>query len=225
MDLGPSAHATLGQPVGLMTGAMPAPRAPTRERLLDAAHESINRRGFAATSVEDIIEGAGVTKGTFFYHFKTKADLARALIDRFAEADRAVLSASMGRAEKLSDDPLQQLLIFVGLVIEVAEQLDETPHPGCLFASYCYEGGLFDDDTRGVIEGAILSWRSAIGDKLRAAAAAHPPQAEVDVSSLADMLTVLFEGAFVVARSTSAPNVFANQLRHYRSYLQLLFGG
>ena len=100
---------------------MPSPptEAPTRERLLDAAQAGINERGFAGTSIDQIIERAGVTKGTFFYHFKSKNELARALIERFAAADRAVLGESMARAERLAEDPLQQLLIFVGLMIEV----------------------------------------------------------------------------------------------------------
>ena len=46
---------------------------------------------------------------------------------------------------------------------------------------------------------------------------------EVDLDSLADMITVLFEGAFVLARSMDAGAVFADQLRHYRTYLQLVF--
>jgi hypothetical protein len=37
------------------------------------------------------------------------------------------------------------------------------------------------------------------------------------------MVTVLFEGAFVVSRSLKGPGVFSAQLRHYRTYLQLLF--
>ena len=204
---------------------MPSPSPPpsTRERLLDAAEDGINRHGFAATSIDKIIEKVGVTKGAFFHHFKSKGELARALIDRFAAADRAMLEGGMERAERLSDDPLQQLLIFVGLLIEVADGLDATEHPGCLFASYCWEGELFDEETRGVIAEAIRGWRKVVGDKLREAAAAHPPVRGVDLDSLADMITVLFEGAFVLARSMDAGAVFADQLRHYRTYLQLVF--
>ena len=198
-------------------------RPPTRERLLDAAQEGINHQGFAATSIEQIIERAGVTKGTFFYHFKSKNELARALIERFAAADQEVLVGGMQRAERLADRPIDQLLIFVGLMIEVAEELDATPHPGCLFATYCFEGGLFDDDTRGVISDAIANWRRVVGEKLRAAASEHPPVEPVDLDSLADMISVLFEGAFVVARSTDTRAVFADQLRHYRTYLKLIF--
>jgi len=195
----------------------------TRTRLMDAAAELINRQGFAATSIDQILEQVGLTKGTFFYHFKSKADLARALIERFAEQDRQLLEASMQRVEKLTDDPLQQLMVFAGLMVEVAEQLDASPQPGCLFATYCYESGLFDADTNGVISEALLRWRRMLGDKLRAAAATYPPRVEVELDSLADMISVVFEGAFITARTLGGNSVIADQMRHFRTYLQLLF--
>jgi len=207
-----------------MIAAMPPQaRTETRERLLDAAQDLINRQGFAATSVDQILERVGLTKGAFFHHFPTKHDLARALIDRFAAADGELLRSSMERAERLSDEPLQQVLIFVGLMIEAAEALDASPHPGCLFATYCYESGLFEDETTGVIADAMLAWRALLGDKLRAAARERPLPDDIDVESLADMLTVLFEGAFVMARTFPRRAVFTEQLRHYRRYLRLLF--
>jgi TetR/AcrR family transcriptional repressor of nem operon len=207
-----------------MLGAMPTQTQPdTRTRLLDAAEGLINRRGYAATSIDQILEEVGVTKGAFFHHFRSKNDLARALIERFAAADQELLRSNLARAEHLSDDPLQQVLIFAGLMIEVAEALDGDPHPGCLFATYCYESGLFDEETRGVIADAMLGWRSTLGDKLRAAVQVHPLPEDVDVDSLADMATALFEGAFVMARALPG-KVFADQMRHYRRYLQLVFG-
>jgi TetR/AcrR family transcriptional repressor of nem operon len=195
----------------------------TREKLLDAAEAMVNRQGFSATSIDRIIEEVGLTKGSFFYHFKTKNDLARALIDRYAAGDQDLLRSSMDRAEKLSKDPLQQVLIFVGLILEVAEELDASPYPGCLFATYCYESGLFDEETNRVIADAILNWRRVLGEKLRAAAEMHHPKIDVDLDSLADLLTVVFEGAFVMSRSVGGRSVFVDQIRLYRTYLELLF--
>jgi len=196
----------------------------TREKLLDAAQAIVLNQGYAATSIDQIIEDVGMTKGSFFYHFKTKRDLARALIERFARQDERILLDNMGRAEKLSDDPLQQVLIFVGLIGEVAEQLDRQPEPGCLFATYCYESGVFEGEIKGIVSGAMLKWREVLGAKLRAAAEKYPPRVEVDIESLADMMTGVFEGAYVLSRSLDGPHVFVDQIRHYRNYLKLLFG-
>lgn len=195
----------------------------TREKLLNAAESMILARGYSATSVDQIIEKVGVTKGTFFYHFKTKNDLARALIDRYARFDEQLLGGNMSRAEKLSDDPLQQVLIFTGLMVEVAEQLDQSPEPGCLFAAYCYESGLFDAEINQVVAKAMLAWRDVLGGKLRAAAARRPPRLDVNLDSLADMLTGVLEGAFILSRTLGGSHIFAEQMRHYRNYLQLLF--
>ena len=195
----------------------------TREKLLDTAEALILDRGYAATSIDQIIDTVGMTKGAFFYHFKTKNHLARALIDRWAAGDRRVLHGNMERAEKLSDDPLQQVLIFAGLAIDLAEQLDRLPQPGCLFATYCFERGLFGPEINDVIRDAMLEWRRVIGVKLHAAAEVRPPRFEVDLASLADLMTVVFEGAFVLSRSVGGRDIFASQLRHYRTYLRLVF--
>ena len=51
----------------------PAARKPkgerTRDRILDLAYDSVIRKGFAATSIEELVEAAGITKSGFFYHF------------------------------------------------------------------------------------------------------------------------------------------------------------
>jgi TetR/AcrR family transcriptional repressor of nem operon len=96
---------------------------------MDAAQEMVPEVGLSGTSVEKVIDQVGVTKGTFFYHFKTKHDLAAALIERYAHEDEHHIFATMEKAEQLARDPLQQLLIFVGLFIEMTEQLKDSRAP------------------------------------------------------------------------------------------------
>lgn len=201
---------------------MPRDGTKTREQLMDAAEALILDHGFAGTSVDRIIEDAGVTKGTFFYHFDSKRELAHALVERYSRLDLEHLETNMARAEKLARDPLQQLLIFVGLFEEAAGGLVE-PYPGCLFASYCYESQLFDREIHAVIEDNVAVWRRELGAKLAEVAERHPPRMEVDLESLCDTLTVVFEGAFILSKICKDPRVVAQQLRHYRNYLELLF--
>ena len=56
----------------------------TRERLLDLAEEAVLQKGFGATTIEELIVQAGITKSGFFYHFRDKGDLAQALLRRYA---------------------------------------------------------------------------------------------------------------------------------------------
>ena len=103
----------------------------TRERILDSAQSLILERGFAGVSVDQLIKRLGLTKGAFFHHFKSKSDLARALIRRYADQGLKLFRDNLARARRLSDDPLQQLLILVGLYEELFANLTE-PYPGIL---------------------------------------------------------------------------------------------
>lgn len=195
----------------------------TRERILDAAQALILDHGYAATSVEAVVTRAGITKGAFFHHFASKAELARALIERFARLDREYFASQLERARRLSGDPLQQLLLLIGFYEDAFAQMDE-PVPGCLFASYIYEKKLFDEGTLEVLEESTLYWRREVRALLEAAARVHPPAMEVDLDSLADLFYSITEGAFVMTKTLGDKTLLPRQTRHLRHYLQLLFG-
>ncbi len=203
---------------------MPRDGRVTKERILDAAQSEVLHKGFAATSVDDIQAAAGISRGTFFYHFPSKDDLAKALIARYAQADHALVEGYMERAERLASDPLQQALVFVALHEEMLEELP-TEQVGCLFASFSYEAGLFDDETHELITGAIDHWREAFGGKLAEAMERHPPLLrDVDPYLLADLGYGVLQGAFILRRSMDDPHLMARHAREFRRYLELLFG-
>jgi len=194
----------------------------TREKILDAAQSLILDRGYVGMTVEHVLDEVGITKGAFFHHFKTKDDLAKALLQRFADKDAKIYAESRERAEKLSDDPLQQMLIFIRLFEEMFGGLTE-PYPGCLFASYIYELQQFDDQTRQLIRDSFQKWRELLTEKFEAIARKYPPQTEVSAASLADAFTVVLEGAFITGKAMNEPGVVSEQLRHFRNYIELLF--
>lgn len=201
---------------------MPKDGSATRDRILDTSLELILEQGFGSTSIDNVIAKVGITKGAFFYHFKSKRDMAVALIRRFSDNDYAHLVDGKSHAEKLSRDPLQQLLAFVGLFEEMFGQLDE-PYPGCLFAAFCYQGDMFDEEIRGIIATELEQWRHYISDKVYEVMQTRQPRLVVDVESLADLLTTIFEGAFIMSKTFNDPKMVAKHLHHYRNYLQLLF--
>ncbi len=59
-----------------------AEAAATREALLDAAEEVFLDKGVARTSLEQIARHAGLTRGAVYWHFKNKADLFQAMLQR-----------------------------------------------------------------------------------------------------------------------------------------------
>src|SRR3546814_17251908 len=76
----------------------------TRERIMDIAEESMLHKGFSATSIEELVEAAGITKSGFFYHFTDKNELARAIVSRFVERDNAHPPTLRDRARARSDE-------------------------------------------------------------------------------------------------------------------------
>ena len=75
----------------------------TKTKILDAAKQLVMDRGFAGTSIDEIIKGTDVTKGAFFHHFSSKSDLAEALLNRYAEDDVNLFLHYSEKAKTLSD--------------------------------------------------------------------------------------------------------------------------
>lgn len=87
----------------------------TKQKLFDAAMELIGERGFTDASVDEIVERAGVAKGTVYYHFAGKAELVKALIiDRFAPLAAAFREAAATHA----DDPRAAIEAIVRAELE-----------------------------------------------------------------------------------------------------------
>lgn len=194
----------------------------TRNKILDTAEVMILDQGFSATSIDRLVERAGTTKGSFFHHFDSKAVLAHTLVERYAQSDLDLFADNRARAEQLSRDPLQRVLLLIGLYKEMMEGLTD-PYPGCLFASYLYEANLFDDHTMAVIDDTYRQWRTILGGMLEEAAEAYPPKIEVDCAHLADMFTATLEGAFIMSKTLNEPQLVAQQLGLLRDFVELLF--
>ncbi len=194
----------------------------TKERILKTTQRQVLERGFSATSLDNIIQATGVTKGAFFHHFSSKADLAEQLIERFAEQDFALFDEWDRRAEALADDPYQTLILFLKFFEEWLDSLHQ-PFPGCLFAVYVYENTLFDDNVNGFVRKSLENWQKYYERKFAAVIAVRKPKLDVSASELAESIVSLLEGAFILARSGEQPELICRQSRLFRGYVKLLF--
>lgn len=205
----------------MTTDALHKP-ANTRQRLLDLAEERILQKGFGATSIEELVAAAGITKSGFFYHFRDKAELAHAIMQRFMERDQRMLDGLFDRARALHDDPLHRFLIGLKLFEEVMSNLPDL-HPGCLSASACYQEQLFDPETRRLYQDVMLGWRTRFHAMLDEIAKVRRPKVDVDLVALADMVCVLTDGAIILSRGLKEKDAIAKQIRNYRTFISLLF--
>jgi AcrR family transcriptional regulator len=196
----------------------------TRERIMDIAYENIVQKGFAATSIEELVEAAGITKSGFFYHFKDKNDLARQLFERFLKDDERILDTLEARARELSDDPLQSFLIFLNLYAQMMDDM-EALHPGCMVATVTYQERMFDAAVCGMNVDYLLRMRARFVRWLGEVMAKYPPRVELDPEELADMLNVIVEGAIIQSKALRDENLMGRQTRLYRNFVKLLFEG
>src|ERR1700733_7764161 len=85
--------------------AMPRPSTNTSQRILDIAERLLQTRGYNAFSYADIAHALHITKASLHYHFPTKAELGKRLIERYEQAFLQALAdidkASAGVEEKL----------------------------------------------------------------------------------------------------------------------------
>ncbi|MGE0565036.1 MAG: TetR/AcrR family transcriptional regulator [Pseudolabrys sp.] len=196
--------------------------AQTRERILANAEPLILRQGFAGTSLGDLVEISGLTKGAFFHHFKDKADFARALVERYARNDYEMFERFAREAEAESDDPLEQTLSFLKKFEDFIEGLRE-PLAGCVFAAYTYESLQFDRGIHGYIAQSLRLWSAIYEKKFEAVAARYKPAAPVNARDLAETIMAIIEGGFVLSRAYSDPTLVARLSRQFRQYIELLF--
>jgi len=189
---------------------------------MDLAESAILEKGFGATSIEELISAAGITKSGFFYHFRDKTELARALLVRYIDREEVLLDDLFNRAHELHDDPLHAFLIGLKLFAEMMADLPEG-HPGCLVAIYCYQERLFDAEIVRMNAEAATAWRIRFRNHLDLIAAKYPPRDNVDLDALADMVSTIVEGGIIMSKAMKDPNILAEQIILFRSYIKLLF--
>jgi AcrR family transcriptional regulator len=194
----------------------------TRGRLLELAEAAVLEKGFAATSIEELIAAVGITKSGFFYHFRDKSDLAKALMLRYLERDRIILDEIFGRADELNEDPLHGFLVALKLFAEMLGELPEA-HPGCLAASFCYQDQLFNREIHDLNRSGVLAWRTRFRERLDRIAAVYPPKIEVDLDDLADLVAALVEGGIILSRITKDKDVLPRQVLLYRDFIRQVF--
>ena len=212
-----------GPAVQLDSGGAQTKGERTRERILDVAYLSIVEKGFAATSIEELVEAAGITKSGYFYHFRDKNDMARQLFDRFLSEDEGILDILEKRAKELSDDPLQSFLIFLNLYAQMMDDM-ETLHPGCMVASITYQERMFDAEVRQMNVDYLLRMRRRFSGWLEEIVAKRPASVDVDIDALADNLTAIVEGAIILSKALNDQGLMGRQTRLFRNHVKLIFG-
>jgi AcrR family transcriptional regulator len=196
----------------------------TRERLLETAEQSVLDKGFAATSIDELIAAVGITKSGFFYHFRDKGELAVALLQRYLDKEDEILDDLFARADALNEDPLHGFLVGLKMFAEMMADMPNG-HPGCLVAAYCYQDQLFNDEVRRLNATGMLGWRKRFRQRFDVIAEKYPPRIDVDLDDMADMVSTLVEGGIILSKATGQTRVLPGQVMLYRDFVRAVFLG
>lgn len=196
----------------------PATQHDSKTKLLDAAMHVVRAKGYAATTVEDICKHAGVTKGSFFHHFKSKDQLALAAITHFSEmAEGFFVTAPY---QSLSD-PLQRLLGYVDFRAAILE--GELHEYTCLLGTMVQETYATHPDIRTACEQGMSAHISELTRDIEEAKRRYAPNADWSAESVGYFIQSVLQGSFIFAKAKHSPEVARESLAHLRRYLIQLF--
>jgi TetR/AcrR family transcriptional repressor of nem operon len=190
----------------------------SKTKLLNAALHMIRAKGYAGTTVEDICQHAGVTKGSFFYHFKSKDDLAIASVAHWRAMTEGFFAAAPYHR---ADDPLQRLLGYVDF--RAAILTGEIAEYTCLLGTLVQETYATHPEIRAACEFALSSHVAELTRDVQAAKKMYAPTATWSAESVGTFLQAVLQGSFIFAKSRQSPEVVHESLEHARSYLRALF--
>jgi TetR/AcrR family transcriptional repressor of nem operon len=190
----------------------------SKARLLDAAERLMQAQGFSATSVEEICEAAKLTKGSFFHYFESKEQLGQELLERFC----GTMQARFREAVSGERDPLKRVYACVDFVIEMSKECGA--RQGCLLGGFAQELSDTHPAMRSLCAKAFTEWAGALKQDLDEAKARYAPRAALDTRSLAEHFIAVLEGAKILAKAKGDHGIEEQSLRHFKRYLQSLFG-
>jgi TetR/AcrR family transcriptional regulator, transcriptional repressor for nem operon len=172
-------------------------RPSTREKLVQAGLDQFHRAGFNGTSVEDITDLAGVPKGSFYNHFKSKEDLAVEVVERYVE---------LGPHATLRDTTVPPIKRLKRHFIALSERSSEFGQKrGCLLGNFSSEMADHSEPVRLRLETAFDEWMKLIASVIKEAQEAGEVDTKFKPEQLAGVLLSAFEGALLRARAANDP--------------------
>lgn len=178
----------------------------TRDRLLAAGAALILKQGFNGTGISEVLQAAGVPKGSFYHWFGSKEEFGIALIERTRDGYMAVLKPIL-TDRKLT--PLTRLRRIFELAIEDCSQ--NGPAAECLITKVALETANLSAPVHAAVKCCYQQWSSLLAQVIREGQAGGEIDPKHDADRLGNVLVMLWEGANMrmqIDRSTAALDDF-----------------
>ena len=187
-------------------------------RFLDAAVQVIRAKGYSAMTIDDVCLAAGLTKGSFFHHFKSKEELALAAAGHFAAMADSLFAQAPYRA---LHDPLERLLGYVDFRMAILQ--GRLPEFTCLLGTMVQEIFESHPAVREACDTHISAHAAEVAKDIAEAKSRYAPDARWSAEGLGLYTQAVIQGAFILAKAKNGPQVATECLGHLRRYLELLF--
>lgn len=199
--------------------ATSAAKPDARSKLLDAALTVIRTKGYSSTTVDELCAAAGVTKGAFFHHFKTKDELGVAAAEHWSETTGAMFAAA---PYHLLADPLDRFLAYIDFRKGLLR--GGVPEFTCLVGTMVQETYETAPAIRDACDRSISRHAATLIADIEAAMAERGMTPAWTAQSLALHTQAVLQGAFILAKAKSGAGVAADSVDHLKRYIELLFG-
>jgi TetR/AcrR family transcriptional regulator, transcriptional repressor for nem operon len=190
----------------------------SKTKILDAALHVIRAKGYSATTVDDICKTAGLTKGSFFHHFKSKDELALAAAAHFGAMAAGLFASAPYRAVK---HPVDRVLAYVDFRKAILQ--GSIPDYTCLLGTMVQETYETHPAIREACNIEISRHAADVAKDIEEAKRLYAADASWSAESVALYTQAVLQGAFILAKAKNGPEIAADCLNHLRRHLELLF--
>jgi len=195
-----------------------AAKTDAKSKLLDAAVSVIRSKGYSATTVDELCAAAGVTKGAFFHHFKSKDELAVAAAEHWSKTTGALFADAPYHSHA---DPLDRVLGYVAF--RKALLRGDVPEFTCLVGTMVQEAYETVPAIRDACDRSISGHARTLEADIKAAMRDRGMRPDWTAKSLALHTQAVLQGAFILAKAKGRSEVAADSVDHLTRYLRLLF--
>ncbi|MCZ4281347.1 TetR/AcrR family transcriptional regulator [Kiloniella laminariae] len=189
-----------------------------RAKLLDAAFSLIRAKGYCATSVDDLCREAGVTKGAFFHHFKSKEELGVAAANHWSEMTGIFFATAPYHDHQ---DPLERVLGYLDFRRAILQ--GEVREFTCLVGTMVQETYDTAPAIRAACEASISGHAAKIEADIAEALARAGMKPDWSAKSLALHSQAVLQGAFILAKANGGAEIAGESIDHLKRYICLLF--
>jgi TetR/AcrR family transcriptional repressor of nem operon len=187
--------------------------------LLDAAWQLIRTKGYAATSVDELCTAAGVTKGSFFHHFKSKEDMTLAAVEQWNATTGALFAQAPFQKRP---DPRDRVLGYIDFRRQILR--GDAPDYTCLLGTLVQETFDSHPRIRQACDEGIGGHARTVGHDIQLAKALYAPEATWDPQVLALFMQASLQGAFILAKAKGSASIAAKCVDHLRQHVANLLG-